>query len=166
MSVLVLKYRKRHFPGLYCLEKKLCKKCQFLDPNDGLTTLKKYQFLDFITLLFFSLERAFFYSRISWKTFSLPISPKKKSLEKWPFSYQNDGLTPLEKGQFFDFWTSCYYSLERLFFVLQYPERNFPGLYCLKKKFGKMAIFGLKPWLNPLGKMSSFRLFKLVVFIA
>ena len=39
----------------------------------------------------------------------------------------------------------CFYSLERLFFVLEYRERHFPGLYCLKKKFGKMAIFGPKP---------------------
>ena len=67
---------------------------------------------------------------------------------------------------FLTFYTSCYYSLERLFFVLEDPERNFPGLYCLQKKFGKMAIFGLKPWVNPLGKMSIFRLFKLFVFIA
>ena len=29
-----------------------------------------------------------------------------------------------------------------------------------------MAIFGGKPWVNPLGKMSIFRLFELVVFIA
>ena len=35
-----------------------------------------------------------------------------------------------------------------------------------KKKVGKMAIFGPKPWVNPFGKMSIFRLFELVVFIA
>ena len=29
-----------------------------------------------------------------------------------------------------------------------------------------MAIFGPKPWVNPFGKMSIFRLFKLLVFIA
>ena len=29
-----------------------------------------------------------------------------------------------------------------------------------------MAIFGLKPWVNPFGKMSIFRLFKLLVFRA
>ena len=36
----------------------------------------------------------------------------------------------------------------------------------LKKKVGKMAVFGPKPWVNPFGKMSSFRLFELLVFIA
>ena len=40
------------------------------------------------------------------------------------------------------------------FFVLEYRKRYFPGLYCLKKKVGKMAIFGPKPLVNPFGKMS------------
>ena len=35
-----------------------------------------------------------------------------------------------------------------------------------KKKVGKMAILGQKPWVNPFGKMSIFRLFELLVFIA
>ena len=60
----------------------------------------------------------------------------------------------------------CFNSLERRFNVLEYHKRHFPGLYCLKKKVGKMAIFGPKPWVNPFGKMSIFRLFELLVFIA
>ena len=36
----------------------------------------------------------------------------------------------------------------------------------LKKKVGKMAIFGPKPWVNPFGKMSLIRLFELLVFVA
>ena len=61
---------------------------------------------------------------------------------------------------------SCFYSLERRFLVLEYRKRRFPGLYCLKKKVGKMAIFGPKPWVNPFGKMLIFRLFKVFVVIA
>ena len=53
-----------------------------------------------------------------------------------------------------------------IFFVLEYRKRHFPGLYCLKKKVGKMAIFVPKPWVNPFTKMSIFRLFELRVFIA
>ena len=52
------------------------------------------------------------------------------------------------------------------FFVLEYRKTLFPGLYCLKEKVGKMAIFEPKPWVNPLGKMSIFLLFELLVFIA
>ena len=58
------------------------------------------------------------------------------------------------------FETSCFYSLERRFFVLECRKRHFPGLYCLNKKVGKMAIIGPKPWVNPFGKMSIFRLFE------
>ena len=35
-----------------------------------------------------------------------------------------------------------------------------------KKEVGRMAIFGLEPWVNPFGKMSIFSLFKLLAFIA
>ena len=66
---------------------------------------------------------------------------------------------------FSTFSTSFFNSLERRFFVLQYRKKHFAGLYCLKEKVGKIAIFGPKLWVNPFGKMSIFRLFELVVFI-
>ena len=50
--------------------------------------------------------------------------------------------------------------------VLEYRKRHFFGLDYLKKKVGKIAIFGPKPWVNPIGKMSIFRLFEVLVFIA
>ena len=74
--------------------------------------------------------------------------PKKTKLSKWRFLDQNHGLIPLKKCQFFDFLTSCFYSLERRFFVPEYRKRHFDGLYWLKKKVGKMTIFGPKPWKN------------------
>ena len=58
-----------------------------------------------------------------------------------------------------------FYSLERRFFVLEYRKIHLPGLYCLRKKVGKMAIFGAKPWVSPFGKVPIFRLFELFVFI-
>ena len=36
----------------------------------------------------------------------------------------------------------------------------------LKKKVGKMAVFGPKPWVNLFGKISIFGLFELLVFLA
>ena len=57
-------------------------------------------------------------------------------------------------------------ALKGVFLVLEYYKRHFPGLYCLKKKVEKMAIFGQKPWVNPFGKISIFRLFELLLFIA
>ena len=90
----------------------------------------------------------------------------KKSWKNGHFWTKTMGL-PLSKNvNFTSIWTSCFFSLERRFFVLKYGKRHFPGLYCLKKKVGKMAIFGPKPWVNPFWKMSIFRLFELLVFIA
>ena len=63
---------------------------------------------------------------------------------------------PLGKCQFFDFWNSCFYSEEKRFFVLEYRKRHFPGLYCLKKKFEKMAFFGPKLWNDPFTKNVNF----------
>ena len=67
---------------------------------------------------------------------------------------------------FLSFSTLCFYSLERRFWVLEYHKRHFPGLYCLKKKVRKVAIFRPKPWVNRFRKMSIFRIFELFVIIA
>ena len=95
------------------------------------------------------------------KAFSWPILRKKKG-RKWPFLDQN----PLEKCQFSYFMTSCFYSLQRRFFVLKYRKGHFLMLQCLKKKVAKMPIFGPKPWVNHMEKVSIFRLFEPLIFIA
>ena len=53
-----------------------------------------------------------------------------------------------------------------VFFDLEYHKTHFPGHLAKKKKIRKMAIFGPKPWVNPVGKMLIFRLFERRVFIA
>ena len=122
-------------------------------------------FLLFQLLVFLSQKDLYLFQNIVKETFFWPILPPKKRFEKWPFGDQNHGLTPLEKCQFFDVLTSCFHILERPLFVLEYRKRHFSGLFCLKKKVRKMAIFIPKPWVNPFGKMSIFRLFQLFVFI-
>ena len=102
MCFFVLEYRKRHFPGLYCLKKKL-EKWPFLDQNHGLTPSEKCHFLDFLIFLFLKLEKAFFFILEYRRRQFSGLCGLKKKLEKWSFLYQNHGLTPLEKCQFFDF---------------------------------------------------------------
>ena len=58
--VFVPEYRKRHFPGLYCLEKKKLEKWPFLDQNRGLTPLEKSQFFDFLSILFLEPKKGVF----------------------------------------------------------------------------------------------------------
>ena len=48
----VLEYRKTHFPGLYCPQKKKLRKLPFLDQNHWLIPLEKWQFFDFLNFLF------------------------------------------------------------------------------------------------------------------
>ena len=48
----VLEYQKTHFPGLYCLKKKVVK-WPILDQNRGLTPLEKSHFFDFLKFFFF-----------------------------------------------------------------------------------------------------------------
>ena len=47
-----------------------------------------------------------------------------------------------------------------VFLALQYRETHFPGLYRLKKKVTKMAIFGTKP--KPLEKCQFFNFLNLL----
>ena len=64
-------------------------------------------------------------------------------------------VNPFRKTLIFKkFSTSCFSSLERRFFVLEYRKSGFPNLHCLKRKVGKMAKLQPKPWVNPFGKMS------------
>ena len=91
---------------------------------------------------------------------------RKEKLEKWPFLDEKHQLTFQKNVNFLNFLTFRFYSLERCLLLLEYRKTHFFGLYCLKKKRWKMAIFGPKPWVKPFGIMSIFRLFELCVFIA
>ena len=146
--------------------KEKLEKCPFLDQNHWLIPLEKCQFLDFLKFLILQVRKAVFLSQNFVKQISLAYVDLKEQLEKSPFLDQNQELTPLEKCQFFDFLNFFFLQLRKAFFVLKYRKRRFAGLYCLKRKVGKMAFFGPKPWVNAFGKVSIFRLFELFVFIA
>ena len=92
--------------------------------------------------------------------------PKKKTGKMAVFGPET-WVNPFGKNvNFSTFWTSCFYRLGRRFFLLEYRKRDIRRLYWLKGNFGKMVIFGPKPWVNPFEKMSIFGLFGLLVFIA
>ena len=128
---------------------------------------KNVNFSTFWTSCFYSPERRLSIVKYCKRHFPSLYCLKKKMLEKWPFLDQKTMGYPLCKNvNFSNFWTFCFYGLERCFFVLEYCKRHFPSLSCLKKKIGKMAIFPRKPWVIPFGNMSIFRLFELFDFIA
>ena len=119
----------------------------------------------FELLFFCSLERRFFVLEYH-RTHFPGLYWVQKKLEKWPFLDQNHGLTPLEKCQFFDFFNFLFIQPRQAFIRSRISYNSFSqSMLRKKKRVGKMANFGRKPWVNPFGKMSIFRLFELLVFI-
>ena len=138
----------------------------FFEPKPWVNPLGEMSIFRLFELFVFIANKSVFLFQNIVKDIFLAYIAQKEKFEKWPFLDQNHGLPLWKNVNFSTFQNFCFYSLERLFFVLEYRKKHFPGLYCLKRKVGKMAIFGPKPWVNPFGKMSIFRLFELFVFIA
>ena len=126
---------------------------------------KHVNFFQFWTSCFYSLARRFFLLKYLKRHFPGLYCLEKK-MEIWPFLDQNHGLTLWKNVNFSIFWTFRFYSLERRFLVLKYHKRHFPGLYCVKKKRWKVAIFAQSHGLTPLEKCPFFDFLKLLVFIA
>ena len=126
---------------------------------------KNVHFSTFSTFCFYRLESCFLV--IEYKKTHFPgLYCLKKAVGKRANFRPKPSTNPFGKNvNFSTFSTFCFCTLESYFFVLGYHKTHFPGQYCLKKKVGKMANFGPKPWTNPFGKMSIFRLFKLSVFV-
>ena len=122
-------------------------------------------FLSFWTSSFYSLERGFFvleYHRIHFPG----LHCVKKKVGKMAFFGPKTWVNPFGKMSIFRLFELFVFIAQKSVYFLEYQKRHFPGLYCLKKKVGKMANFGPKPWFNLFGKMSIFQLFELLVFIA
>ena len=122
-------------------------------------------FLLFELLVFIALKGVFSFENIVKDVFLAYIA-LKKSWKNGHVLNKTICSAFWKNVSFSTFWISCFYTLETRFIVLEYRKRHFPGLYCLRRKVGKMAIFGPTPWANPFGKTSIFRLFELLVFIA
>ena len=147
-------------------KKKNLKKWPFLEQNHWSKTWKHVNFSTFWTCCFYSLQRRFLGLEYHTRHFPGLYCQKQKKVIKNSHSWSKTIGQLLGKNPYFStFWTCCFYSRERRFFVLEYHKRHFPGLYCLKKR-GKLAIFAPKPWVNPFKKMSIFWLLQLLVFIA
>ena len=127
----------------------------------------KCQFFHFLNFLFLQPRKAFFsFQNIVKDMFLVYIAPKKNVGKKAIFG-PKPRVNLFRKMSIFRLFELLLFIPQKgIFFVLEYRTKHFPGLYCLKKKVEKMAIFGPKPLLNPLRKMSNFRVFELLVFIA
>ena len=91
------------FLAYILLQKKKVPKMAIFGPKPWVNPFGKMSIFRSFELLVFIPQKGVFPLQNIKTTFLWPIFPKKKKLEKWPFVDQNHGLTPLEKGQFFDF---------------------------------------------------------------
>ena len=74
----------------------------------------------------------------------------RKPISLWRTMKNTMRSPPWKNVHFSTVWTSCFYTLKRRFFVLEYRKRHFGGLYCLKKKLKKSPFFGQQHRLTPL----------------
>ena len=86
-------------------------------------------------------------------------------MEKWPFFDQNDGLTPLEKSQFFDFLNFLFLQARKAFFRSRISQNTFSWLILPKEKRWKNGHFLTKTMGNPFGKISIFLHFLNFLFL-
>ena len=84
-----------------------------------------------------------------------------------PKQDQNHGLTPLRKCQFFDSLNFLFLWPRKAFFRSRISEKTFSwAILPLKKMLEKWPISDQNHGLTPLKKLSGFRLFDLLFFIA
>ena len=96
-----------------------------LGPKPLVNPFGKMSIFRLLDFLLYSSERRFFDLEYHKRHFPELYCLEKKKLEKWPFLDQNNGLTPLEKSAFLDFFNFFFYSLERRFLVVEYHKTHF-----------------------------------------
>ena len=119
---------------------------------------KNVNFSTFWTSCFYSRERRFL--ALEYRKTHFPgLYYLKKNIWKWALFWPKPCVNPFETMSiFFTFSTSCFYSLERRFFVLEYRKRHFTRLYCIKKIW-KNGHFWTKTMGYPLMKSVNFSRF-------
>ena len=91
----------------------------------------------------------------------------KKKVGKMAFFRPKQWVNTFGKISIFRFFELFVFIAQKVVFSLQNIVKViFLACIALKKKVGKMAFFRPKQWVNPFGKISIFRFFELLVFIA
>ena len=136
-------------------------------PKPWVNPFGKMLFFRLFQLHVFIAQKGVFSFENIVKDILLAYIAKKKNFGSMAVFGPKPWVNPFGKNiNFSTFRSSCFHILERRFFALEYRQRHFPSLYRQTQNVGKMTIFGPKPWVNSFGKMSIFRLFELLVFMA
>ena len=136
-------------------------------PKQWVNPFGKMSIFRLFELLLFIAQKGVFSIQNIVKDIFLCLYFLKKKFEKMAIFGPKPWVNTFGKMSIFPlFELLVFIAQKNVFLALEYHKRLFPGLYFLKKKVGKMAIFGPKQWVTPFGKMSIFRSFELYVFIA
>ena len=73
-------------------------------------------------------------------------------MKKIQLFYQNHGLSPFQKCQFWPLFYPCLYCLERLVFKRGRHQILFLGVFCIKRNVNKNSTFDQNHGLTPLEK--------------
>ena len=132
-------------------------------PKPWVNPYGKMSIFRLLELFVFIAQKGVFSIQNIEKVIFLTYSAEKKRLKKMAIFGPKPWVNPLEKKAIFRL-------LELLIFIAQKGvfsiQNTVKVIMVPKKNVVKMAIFGPKPWVNPFGKISIFRLLKLLVFIA
>ena len=126
-------YRKTHFPCRYCLKKEV-EKMAIFGPKPWVNPFGKMSIFPLFDLLVFIVQKGiFFCSRISQKTFSWPILPKKR-IGKMAIFVPKPWVNPFGKIAIFCLFKLFFKAQKGVFFVLEYRKTHFRGLFWKKKR--------------------------------
>ena len=119
----------------------------------------------FKLLVFIPLKGVFSFQNIVKNIFLAYIALKKK-VGKIAIFEQKPWVNTFGKISVFGLFKLLVFIPQKDVFSFQNIVKDiFLAYIALKKKVGKMVIFGPKPWVNLFGKMSIFGIYELLVFI-
>ena len=126
--------------------------------NEWLTPLEILISWTFVKLDFSYLKALLLYPEFQKRIFPGWICPNTTNERENGHFLPKTMDKPLWKNlNFSTFWSSCFYSLERCFFVLGYRKTDFSWPILRKIKRRKNGQFcEPKPWTNPFGKFGFF----------
>ena len=130
MNVFSLSRISSNTSSCHFLAKINMKKLPIFNKTYVITPLQKYEFFDFVNLLF---------SKKNSKIFA-----------------QTHGLTPLEKCQFFDFHNLLFLLSTKEFFLSRISSNTFSRYFLAGKKYGQIANFWPNLWCYPFREMPIF----------
>ena len=126
-------------------------------PKPWVNPFRKNSIFQLFQLLVFIAQKGIFRSRISYKTFSWSLLPKKKKPKKMAIYGPKPWVNPFRKMSIFRLFEVLVSIAQKgIFLVLEYRKTHFPGLYCLKKKLEKWPFFDENHGLTPLEKCQFF----------